>query len=118
MSNGFSTVFVIVNIIGKKTNQFVTVSIPNESIHCVRAGVVLLRQVLQLSGNIFCPRDIPKSLVFMKGFAQHRHDQQGHGTANESGDQLGPAEGGRQRGEHGLLQVARSQKRFREHIAD
>ena len=45
---------------------------------------------------------IPKS--FVQRFAQHGDDQQGHGAADEGGEQLGPAEGGGQGLEHGGLQ--------------
>ena len=56
--------------------------------------------------------------LFMQSLTQHRNDQQCHSTADQRGNQLGPAEGGRQSLQHGLLQRAGSQQALGQHTAD
>ena len=42
--------------------------------------------------------------LFVQCLTDHGHDDQGHGTAQQGGHELGPAEGGGQGLEHGGLQ--------------
>jgi len=42
--------------------------------------------------------------LFPEGFAEDRGDQEGDSAADQGGEELGPAEGGRESREHGGLE--------------
>ena len=57
-------------------------------------------------------------ILLVQSLAQHGNDDQSHGTADESGEELGPAESGGQSLQHGLFHDAGSQQILSQHTAD